>query len=31
MLDEATIKGMDPEFKTVKLLTEDMKKPKIDF
>jgi hypothetical protein len=31
MLDDVTIKGMDPEFKNVKLLTEEIKKPRIDF
>jgi hypothetical protein len=31
MLDDVTIKGMDPEFKNVKLLSEDQKKPRVEF
>jgi hypothetical protein len=30
-LDEATIKGLDNEFKGNKVLTEDQKKPTIEF
>ena len=31
MLDESTVKALDGEFKNVKVLTEDQKKPKIEF
>lgn len=31
LIDEATIKGMDAEFKSIKPLTEDQKKPTIEF
>jgi hypothetical protein len=30
-LDEVTIKGMDGEFKSIKPLNEDQKKPSIEF
>jgi hypothetical protein len=31
MLDEVTLKGMDGEFKNVKVLPEDQKRAKIEF